>query len=502
LINWRCYDNFDGEAVQLGSTVAMLPYTFIFGNALIITKGTTKTLTLQCDVGPDAHGEFSVMLGNPFPIIGVGMTSGTAIVVNLFATHSMMQILGLPSAYRGKLDFSTSERDGSPVWNFVIHGTTSYRYQIEESFDFTNWYAVSDMVTATSTNTAVWVPVETNAHAFFRFRESLPCQLTFEADASDPYVQMIVAGSTNVTLSVFKFSAFHEEILLTSVGLHFLGDPNCIRELSLWDGDIQIGYGFFPTGTNMVIPLSHFSIPKNGSKTLTIKADISSIGIGEALTVSGHQVGVALDDSNPDRTVGIGMESGRMIQTCGDGRTPGGAWVFKSFPTVTLDTLPTTGMMDGRLLRFNIAASASGSISIHEIALWVNFGGMTIENINLYILNTGGQFSATNFNGSPGVLNMYAQTPIIIPAGAIYSFELRGSVQITSQSAWMGSQLLGNCCDGCGGLIDTANNVEQCGGGALIWSPNSLGVSSLTDPDWKNADGIEGMPSLSTIRTL
>ncbi|MCX6752172.1 MAG: hypothetical protein NTZ87_01585 [Candidatus Nomurabacteria bacterium] len=493
MVNWSL---FDPEVGQLSTMAATLPYTYNFGNMLIITQGTVKTLVLKCDILSDAHGEFAVNLGSP--ITCVGITSGNAVEVTPVATTlAFIQILGLPSINRGKLDFTITSGMGS----FVIHGTTGYRYQIEESYDLINWHVLGDMVTAASTNTALWLPVGTNAHAFYRFRESLPCQLTFEADASTPYVQMVAAGSANVTLSVFKFSASYEDMSLTSVGLHINGDPACIERLSLWDGNTQIGYGYFPASTNMFVPLTHFTIPKNASKTLTIKADLSSIGISEALTVSGHQVGVAIDDSNPDRTVGIGMDSGRVIQACGDGRTPGGAWVFKSFPTFTLETLPSTGMMDGRLLQFKVSANVSGSISIHMIALWINFQGATIQNINLYNLATGEKFSATNFNGSPGVLNMYAQTPIVISAGATYFFELRGEVQVTNQFAWMGSQLLGDCCNGCGGLIDTANNVEQCGGGALIWSPNSFGISSLADPDWKNAEGIEGLPSSSSIRT-
>lgn len=100
--------------------------------------------------------------------------------MNLNILASLMLALtllaGLTSfAEQGRLDYTTSHGVG----NFVIHGTASYRYQIQESFNLTSWHSLGDTFTASSPKMTISLLAGTNAYAFYRFQEFPPNRVIF-----------------------------------------------------------------------------------------------------------------------------------------------------------------------------------------------------------------------------------------------------------------------------------------------------------------------------------
>ncbi|MEI8174893.1 MAG: hypothetical protein WCG28_03015 [bacterium] len=505
MANWSLFT----QGYQIGSMASMIPFTFNLGSSFIIAKGSIETVALRCDIQFSAHGEFSVSIDQ---VSAISMASGNTIKAIPVATTLMVtQILGLPSMGRGGLDFSISNGIG----NFTIHGMWNYRYQIEESFDLKSWHAISEILTAPPAN--VSLPVGTNAHAFYRFQEFLPSKLIVSTDASSPVYQVVSAGTKGVIVGVYKFSAFYEDFSFNQIGLKLThGKSESITTVSIWDGNTQIGWSVpFINGVARLFA-ANLLIPKNSGKRLTVKADLSNIGIGEAGT-SGDLIKI---DCDTDST--LGHVGSYFISTSGETHVAG-IRVFKSLPIITLEPLPSGNLVSGEqaLLRFSIAADSAGDISIATLMAKVGCAGATVANCNIYRLDDNSKLMATNSNPvaqswmifSVNVENADGvQTPLQIPAGGIYHFELRGTVIPDSgATTWYVTTKLVEDYPFANPdfIIGTWQQVVSQqpiwppeDSVAIVWSPDSLGTPGLNDPDWTNGFGLRFPPDgILQIRT-
>lgn len=89
---------FDGTAaLTTGGNVITTPGTsanFTFDNTLVITKGTTKSLVVKCNVNGSASGSSSVTLGTPSTISATGVTSGNTVTVSGSAGTAIAMTIG------------------------------------------------------------------------------------------------------------------------------------------------------------------------------------------------------------------------------------------------------------------------------------------------------------------------------------------------------------------------------------------------------------------------
>ena len=72
---------------------------------------------------------------------------------------------------------------------------------------------------------------------------------------------------------------------------------------------------------------------------------------------------------DPLNAEGSGASSGQTIRVSADA-TPNvaGVRLFKSYPTLALSSsLPSTGVADGRLMRFTVTANAAGPVGLSEL---------------------------------------------------------------------------------------------------------------------------------------
>ena len=110
--------------------------------------------------------------------------------------------------------------------------------------------------------------------------------LTASVDMSFPAEQQLVLGSTGVTLAQFNFSANNtEDIRIDSIRITAstsVGAPSTFSNLQFYDGTLAVG----PKGTALIASSTRFYIsdfsfgssiivPKNITKTYTLKGDIS-----------------------------------------------------------------------------------------------------------------------------------------------------------------------------------------------------------------------------------
>lgn len=249
-----------------------------------------------------------------------------------------------------------------------------------------------------------------------------------------------------------------------------------------------------------------------------MKADLALVNIANPGR-SGDIISVNFDDGRPENTYGIGQISGRTIRASG-ATYEQGVVLFRSYPTFIPQPISATGLGDGVLIRFATAAHAAGHVSLGKWSFLTAGTDANLGSARLYGY-TDSSFSQPisgvapdgNISGSVNVTNgtpfsVYAKTAsgdpttIVIPAGQVRYFELRGtfaqpltSFSVLSTSIWTGGD----------DIIRMAFNydpAEVFRTGSVVWSPNSYGISAVTDQDWFNSWRIPGLGIPGAIQSI
>lgn len=355
---------------------------------------------------------------------------------------------------------------------------------------------------------------------------------TVTTDASSPSYSLVAAGgASEVTIGALKFRATNEAVNLQRIGLALTNAassaPGDLVKVSIYDGAVKVGEATFvgsqTTGTSTL--MSSVLLPKDTDKTLTVKAQLASIGTSQAVTFSGHLLAIDVD-TNSTNTQGTGVDSGNTINVTGSSAVAG-VRILKSYPTLALDTLSSTGVNDGRLMRFKVTADAAGPISLTEFNFLFATTSVTLSNVSVYGftdsgysqpisgVQTGGLWAAANSMSAWAssatniefvANNGSADTAVQVPAGQTRYFEVRGSVAGVVSGSSVTTTLRGSTAFvGCGASGATVNPLCQAAaaglGNALIWSPNTTTTPVRTDLDWTGGFGVPGLPSNGLIQT-
>ena len=355
---------------------------------------------------------------------------------------------------------------------------------------------------------------------------------TVATDASSPGYKLASAGTTDVIVAAYRFRATNEALNLQKLGLQLTNTassaPGDLVKVSVYDGSTKLGDAFF-TGSNTTAT-STFSqsvqLPKDQDKTLTVKADFSTIGISQSATFSGHLV--AVDYLNAE---GVGVESGitQRLGASAGSTAVAGARVFKSFPTVAKSSLPSTGIADGRLMRFAVTADAKGPIGLTELNFTFATTTATLSNVNVFAyedanfsntasgLASGGAFNnnlshsmsawasnTTNFEFTAH--NTTASSTLQIPAGGTRYIEVRGTVTGSASGASITTTLRGASTfftgiNSSATVNPLASSTNSGFGNDFIWSPNSTTTAIRADQDWTGGFNVSGLPANGLIET-
>ncbi len=333
--------------------------------------------------------------------------------------------------------------------------------------------------------------------------------LTVSTDASSPSYTVAAGGSTGVTVGVFKFRAANEALSLNKLGLQLntaSTSASDLNQVTIWDGATQVGTATF-TG-NGSIATSTFAtavtLPKDTDKVLTIKADLASIGTSQSGT-EGHLV--IVNYNSADTT---GQSSGTNVQ--GSGSTSvSGVRTFKTFPTISLDTLPTSGVADGRLIHFKVTANSAGPVGIAQFNFSIATSTITsVTAINMYGftgsdysqpisgVGTGGLVNAAAQSAPTGTFTITPSSFIQVPAGSTYYFEVRGTVAGVQTGSSVSTTLLG---DSAYPSLASFMSNSTISGSNLIWSPNATSTAVAASNDWTNGYGLAGLPGSGIVST-
>jgi len=314
--------------------------------------------------------------------------------------------------------------------------------------------------------------------------------------------------------------------------------PSDVTKVTLWDGSTQVGEAEF-IGTSTVATstlTSTVAIPKDGSKLITIKGNLASIGTSQIGT-QGALIKVDYDGSATIGTQGKGASSGTTInQSSSTDTAMDGVRVFRSFPTIAKVAVPTNTLSNGdaTLLRFKVTADSAGDVGLSKFTLRLATTTAAVTAMNIYAytdsgfsvaasgLSSGGAILANNKDLGATLKNWVssatdldffpetsaaASTTIQVPAGQTRYFEVIGTVSGAASGASVATQLQGDAAyisigdmDGAGlayGKASTTANVDADTNNDFIWSGNATTSSAILHQDWTNGYGIVGLPTLN-----
>lgn len=340
--------------------------------------------------------------------------------------------------------------------------------------------------------------------------------LVVSTDSSSPSYTVAAAGSTGTTAGVYKFRATNEGVNLNRLSLKLTsGSSSDLVQVSIWDGATQVGTAVFTGGSSYATSTfaSAVALPKDTDKVLTVKVDLAAIGTSQPGS-EGSLVKVDFNGSDSTGTQGTGVGSGNTINATGS-TSVAGVRMFRSFPTLALDTLGSTGVQDGRLMRFKVTANANGSVGISQFKFVIATSSVAVTNLQLFAYTdssysspisgqgTSGQIGSTASSYSTGLTVAPTTNPVQVSAGTTVYFELKGSVTPSATSYSVVTTLSGdsayltNLTSG----YNVATSSAATSTSNFVWAGNATSTSGLFDVDWSNGYGLAGFSASGLIQT-
>lgn len=375
--------------------------------------------------------------------------------------------------------------------------------------------------------------------------------LSVALDSSSPPLRLAQAGQ-ETAVATLRLSAAREDIALSQIALKLGGSavPSDVVTYSLWDGATKVGETIATSSASgIIIQTSGLIIPRDGDKIVTVKAQLSAIGVGQP-GHAGVNVAVDWDQVNVNgvsATYGLGQQSSSYIYAEGSDTQSAGVIVYRANPIIATLPIPSNSLADATqktLYRFSISAPAgTNGVSLYKFVFNIattSDEGTTndffISNLHQYAytnssfsgdayasnpINSGGLSRAIPDGpggwcgvGPPGLtcsldyafyfnpVNPTSSVPeaINVPAGMTYYFEFKGDVTGADSGDSAAIQLLG---DATFNKLNTPQTVDLAAENDFVWSGNSTtthsGVAGASGADWTNGYLVPGLPSQGAV---
>ena len=348
-------------------------------------------------------------------------------------------------------------------------------------------------------------------------------------DDTETRAGLVVAGD-EVTLAKFRFTAQNEDLELKKIKIGVVDSATStsatttadeVSMLKLYDGstllaeqplDSSNGFATF-TG------LSGFVVPKDSSKTLTVKADLNTISGGAD---SGTSLYAFLSTSSFEM---LGQNTITSFSTSTGCTANKGCYgnrkvVYKTVPTIEVadaeDTLLSINSEEP-LMKFTVTADSAEQVSIKRITLQISvsnatvsldtLGDIAIKDLtnNAWYKTSGGDFTITHTTTSSDIGDGESATTTItfadtggvtIAAGSSVTFQIYINVTaLGSGSASVQGKLILHSDEESTPATPAAYTTLSSGNNYFIWSDNSEVPHSESSSDWLNGYKVEGMPT-------
>ena len=335
---------------------------------------------------------------------------------------------------------------------------------------------------------------------------------------------LVVAGN-EVTLAKFRFTAQNEDLELKKIKVGVVDSAtstsatstaNEVSLLKLYDGTTLLAEQPIDSSTGLATftGLSGFVVPKDSSKTLTVKADLNTISGGAD---SGESLYAFLSTSSFEM---LGQNTITEFSTSTGCVTNKGCYgnrkvVYKTVPTIEVadaeDTLLSINSEEP-LMKFTVTADEAENVSIKRIALQISATNATVSLDTLgdiaikdltndvwYRTSDGTLTHTTTSNIGDGksatsTITFADTGGVTIAAGSSVTFQVYVNVTaLGSGSASVQGKLIlatGEDTAPKKGEVDDLDDDYY-----FIWSDNSAIPHSETTSDWFNGYKVEGLPT-------
>ena len=469
LSNMVLYDgatalNTGGNVVSL-TGVATANFTFTLDNALIIPKGTQKTVALKGNIAGNATVATSHAwgLGASATVTATGVSTTQSISGAVSATAQAGQAMTIASAGQ----YSVALDSSSPVAKLAAANTTG------NTMTVLKFSATSEQINVT------------------KIRLSLTSASSTANDLSQVY---IYDGST-------------------LLGQGTIGTGNASGSLA--------------TASSTFTLTTPLQVPANTDKIVTIKADIAPIYTSNTVAGAGHAIAVNYYGSTlATENVGTGVSSGQQIAGYSATSAQPLTYIYRSVPTVTRTDVSTTKLTNSTmdLFKFKVAADAKGDIDLYKFVFRIATSVASVGQLSL--VDVTGGVETTLFATTSSVIylpeagtawvdgtsdiNMVllavpgtwgnASSTRTVPAGTYKEFVLRGVVTGATTAATVLTTLQGDSAYDLtnGTYMFDAVTVDGWTNDDFIWSDRSAASHSISTADWTNGFLVSGLPSSNT----
>jgi hypothetical protein len=387
----------------------------------------------------------------------------------------------------------------------------------------------ADTISGTGINSGSSVDASDNTNVGPTMTVTGAGTLAVTLDSSSPSYKLAAAGTSDVTLGVFKVAATNEAIRLDRVALQLSNSTasssaSDLLSVGIYNGSTLVGQATFSGSTrNATSTLTQtVTVPKDGDVKLTIKATMAEIGSSKSGT-QGALVQVDYDGDDSDGTRGVGMDSGATIDaadTSSSDTASAGVRLFRSFPVFAKIAVPTGTLTnsDNTFYRFSVTADSADDISVYKFTVRMSTTtGVSLTDVNIFAYTDAGFSTPVSGVRADGALDLAGftvvdatdqdfiienaagtPTPLEIPAGTTRYFELRGVASGVGTNDTVSSSLRGDAAyPSLATLMDSATNIDADANNDFIWSPQATSTPGITSNDWTNGFGIIGLPAVN-----
>ena len=442
------------------------------GAGLIVTKGSSKNISLKCDLRSGSTGSYlwGLDTGQAASYTGAtGVTSGQTITETLTESNGQAMTAASGGSLAVILDSS------SPAYKAASSGMTNVEL------------------------------------ARIRFDAS-------NEDIDLRQVALQMSGAVSATTTIVDTGSASNT-----------PDDLINREVTLWTTDgVQIGTAQFSVtqgdfATSSAIAANAFRIPKDGNKVLVVKGNMASICNSCDITASGDFVKIDYDGSNAgiNGNYGVGVSSGGNVTPTGGDTASEGVRLFKAYPTfAAVSGWQPSSLSNGDqpLMRFSVKAN-SNDVGVYKFTIrMATTSPALVSSINVFGYSdsafsspvTGVNTAAGQLNGTNGVWvdastdidftvqNSSATNKVLtIPSGSTYYFEVRGTVAGATTGAGVSTQLQGDATSfsAAAAQMDQAATVDGFVDDDFIWTPHSTTTAGIANNDFTNGYLLPGLPT-------
>lgn len=359
---------------------------------------------------------------------------------------------------------------------------------------------------------------------------------------ADSKAGIVLAGTSNVVFSKFNFTANSES--LTVKKLKFMVDTNAASDTSasgvtdeittvyLFDGTTVVGSaaGYTPLVSDDSIAIEGLSwvVPKDTTKTLTVKADIATIAngadTGTEARVNLHKLGFQADGSATSITA-FNLTGPAEDEYAATGNEK---VIYKTKPTVSVASIGSSLLnapTDLEIARFTIAADAKEQIAWGAIGIETTLLNASFSDVAFSVRDvtngadvtvgtqapTSSSLDMTGDTADSAIIMLATSEQIAAGSSRTYSVKISATAAqfgtsgetetLTTRLVLHNDSTTANLANAAALSFGVAAQVDatlDSADNAFVWSDFSLSGVEDADADWANGVYVDTFPSTPT----